>query len=493
MSGGFGGYGGVFAMGGGCFGAGGEHGLTINEKTTMQNLNDRLAAYLEKVRSLEAANSKLEFQIREFMKNKTPEHHDYSAYEKIIHDLKREIHAACLANSGIILRIDNAKLAADDFHVKYENELAVKQSVEADIAGLRRVLHELTQASCNLESDLERLKEELIYLKKNHQEDLAALRAQMHCASVNVEVDAAPHQDLARVLEETRAQYEGIAEKNHREIEAWYKSKKAALECSLEETQANYSNQLHRLQGKVSSLEAELMQLRLDTEHQSQEYRILLDIKTRLEMEIAEYRRLLDGEGCSCNLESDLERLKEELIYLKKNHQEDLAALRAQMHCASVNVEVDAAPQQDLARILEETRAQYEGIAEKNRRDVEAWYKNKFDTLTQQVTISTAELEANKNKIIDLRRNLQGLEIELQSQFGMKGALECSLEETQANYSNQLHRLQGKVSSLEAELMQLRLDTEHQSQEYRILLDIKTRLEMEIAEYRRLLDGEGCR
>ncbi|RXM92540.1 Keratin, type I cytoskeletal 13 [Acipenser ruthenus] len=225
MSGGFGGYGGVFAMGGGCFGAGGEHGLTINEKSTMQNLNDRLAAYLEKVRSLEAANSKLEFQIREFMKNKTPEHHDYSAYEKIIHDLHRQIHAACLANSGIVLRIDNAKLAADDFHVKYENELAVKQSVEADIAGLRRVLHELTQASSNLESDLERLKEELIYLKKNHQEDLAALRAQMHCASVNVEVDAAPHQDLARVLEETRAQYEGIAEKNHREIEAWYKSK----------------------------------------------------------------------------------------------------------------------------------------------------------------------------------------------------------------------------------------------------------------------------
>ncbi|KAK6470195.1 keratin [Huso huso] len=343
MSGGFGGYGGVFAMGGGggCFSAGGEHGLTINEKTTMQNLNDRLAAYLEKVRSLEAANSKLEFQIREFLNNKTPQHHDYSAYEKIIHDLQQQINAARLANSGILLRIDNAKLAAEDLRVKYENEVAMRLSIEADIARLRRALDELT---------------------------------------------------LVR-----------------------------------------------------------------------------------------------------SNLESDLERLKEELIYLKKNHQEDLAALRAQMHCASVNVEVDAAPQQDLARVLEETRAQYEGIAEKNRRDIEAWYKNKFDTLNQQVTMSTAELEANKNKIIDLRRVLQGLEIELQSQFGMKGALECSLEETKANYSNQLHRLQGMVSNLEAELMQLRLDTEHQSQEYRILLDIKTRLEMEIAEYRRLLDGEGGR
>ncbi|XP_059399913.1 keratin, type I cytoskeletal 19-like [Carassius carassius] len=327
------------ALGGGG-GGGGDNGFGVasNEKATMQNLNDRLASYLEKVRSLEKANAQLERQIREWYDKRTPVSRDYSHYYVTIEDLRKKIIVASQDNARIILQIDNAKLAAEDFRVKYENELSLRQSVEADIAGLRKVLDSLTMSRSDLEMQIEGLNEELVYLKKNHAEELAAIRSQMSSSNVNVEVDAAPQQDMARIMEEIRQQYEGVIEKNRRDMDSWYKGKfdelnkqvstkqedltmsrseinelkrtlqsleielqsqlsmKAALEGTLGETESRYNLQLSQLQAFINSLEVELSQVRMDIERQGNEYKLLLDIKTRLEMEIAEYRRLLDGE-----------------------------------------------------------------------------------------------------------------------------------------------------------------------------------------------------
>ncbi|XP_054459593.1 keratin, type I cytoskeletal 19-like [Anoplopoma fimbria] len=317
---------------------GGESAVINNEKVTMQNLNDRLATYLDKVRTLESANRKLELQIREFYEKKAPSvSQDFTNYFATITELRAKMMLRFSENQRIILQCDNAQLAADDFRIKYEAELNMRTMVEADVLRLRGVRDGMTLSISDLELQIESLKEELVYMKSNQKEELHHLRIQQ-TGGVNVEVDSPESVDLNAVLEEMREQYEAVVVKNKLELEKWFQSKVESLEkeitirsqdvktfyselsekkrsyqsleislqsilteiqCrqqTMEEVKSGYNIQLSQLQMTINTLETELQQLKVSIEQQQSEYKMLLDIKMRLEMEIAEYRRLLDGE-----------------------------------------------------------------------------------------------------------------------------------------------------------------------------------------------------
>lgn len=75
-----------------------------------------------------------------------------------------------------------------------------------------------------------------------------------------------------------------------------FSSQIAALEGNLAETGQKYSSEMERLQATLSQMEDDLSQLRLDMQRTKTDYEQLLRIKQNLEMEIATYRRLLEGE-----------------------------------------------------------------------------------------------------------------------------------------------------------------------------------------------------
>ncbi|KAL4678121.1 hypothetical protein H8959_020795 [Pygathrix nigripes] len=299
-------------MAGGLAGMGGIQ----NEKETMQSLNDRLASYLDRVRSLDTENRRLESKIREHLEKKGPQVRDWSHYFKIIEDLRAQISSNTVDNARIVLQIDNACLAADDFRVKYETELAMRQSVENDIHGLRKVIDDTNVTRLQLETVIKALKEELLFMKKNQEEE-----------------------DLAKIMADIWAQYDELARKNREELDKYWSQQieesttvvttqsaevgaaettltelrrtvqsleidldsmrnlKASLENSLREVEARYALQMEQLNGILLHLESELAQTRAEGQRQAQEYEALLNIKVKLEAEIATYRRLLeDGE-----------------------------------------------------------------------------------------------------------------------------------------------------------------------------------------------------
>ncbi|XP_036197706.1 keratin, type I cytoskeletal 25 isoform X2 [Myotis myotis] len=300
--------------------------LSGNEKVTMQNLNDRLASYLDNVRALEEANADLEQKIKGWYEKFGPGScrgldHDYSRYFPIIDDLKSQIIAATTSNSNAVLQIDNARLTADDFRLK--------------------VLDEITLCRTDLEIQYETLSEEMTYLKKNHKEEMQVLQC-VAGGNVNVEMNAAPGVDLTVLLNNMRSEYEALAEQNRRDAEAWFNEKSASLqqqisedvgattsarneltemkrnlqtleielqsllatkqslECSLTETESNYCTQLAQIQAQIGALEEQLHQVRTETEGQKLEYEQLLDIKVLLEKEIETYCLLIGGDDGAC-------------------------------------------------------------------------------------------------------------------------------------------------------------------------------------------------
>lgn len=145
---------------------------------------------------------------------------------------------------------------------------------------------------------------------------------------------------------------------------------------------------------------------------------------------------------------------------------------------------------------------------------------------TIEITQSTKDIDTARSTVVDLRRSVQTLEIDLESLRNQvppnppkkslasprppsptgppsrpwwpaepwgdalqKGGLEANLLEVENRYAMQLEQLNGLILRAEAELVQVRNELQHQAEEYQALLNVKDKLETEIMTYRQLLEG----
>lgn len=350
------------------------------EKKDMQDLNERLANYIEKVRFFEAQNKRMADEL-----DKLKAHWDKDSgrvkdmYEKELAEARRLLDEAVKDKSRLEIRLTSAEEYIEELKARldsaikdanesreransnnqrlsdYEGEIALLrrrlESMEADKEKekvlIKRLQDTLSAARADLDNETllhidaenrrQSLEEELEFLKAVHEQEIKELQALAYRDTTGENREFWKN-EMGQALREIQHAYDEKMDGMRNEYESYYNLKvqevrtgavKQSLDqgFSKEETK-RLKTQLGSVRGSLSDLEAknnalqreleamrrekeerereldeenvnlksDVAKLRAEMEAMLKELERIIDSKLGLELEIAAYRKLLEGE-----------------------------------------------------------------------------------------------------------------------------------------------------------------------------------------------------